>query len=255
MKYQKEILVAKEIALEAGKIILKYFDADQQVQIKEDQSPVTKADILINAYVIEQLEKSFPKDGVIGEEKSNTEYGLGRKWFCDPIDGTAGYVWGTPTAMFSLALVVDGRPVLGVVYDAFLGRLYVGVKGEGVWCNDVELKVSDKELRGGHVAITSGVTKLINLEYLPRLQASGAHLPVFSGAVYKSCLIARGKFEGYIEGSVGAHDMAAVQVFVEEAGGKITDLKGGDLDYSKPFEGAIVSNGKVHGELVEIVGG
>lgn len=251
--YDRELSVAKEIALSAGDIILKYFDGDQGLQRKDDDSPVTKADILVNELVISELEKNFPEDGIIGEEKSTADYGLGRKWLCDPIDGTVGFVWGTPTAMFSLALVVDGKPVMGVVYDTFLKRMYEGVVGSGSFCNDTKLQVSDKDLKKGHVAVTSDVTKIRNLSYVAGLLDEGAYLPVFSGAVYKSSLVAKGKFEGYIEAGVGAHDMAAVQVIVEEAGGTVTGQDGNELDYSKPFKGAIVSNGKVHDKLVEIV--
>lgn len=253
MDFQKELEAAKEIARLSGEIILKYFDADQQTQMKGDNSPVTKADILVNELVIEKLQAAFPEDGIVGEEKSTTELNNGRVWLCDPIDGTVGYVWGTPTAMFSLALVIEGRPVLGVTYDAFLDRLYEGVAGQGSYCNGNKLQVSNKSLQGGHVAITSSVEKIKEHKYVPKLQEAGAFLPVFSGAVYKSCLVARGKFEGYIEYGVGTHDMAAVQVLVEEAGGKITNLKGEDLYYGAPFKGAIVSNGLVHSELVEIV--
>jgi fructose-1,6-bisphosphatase/inositol monophosphatase family enzyme len=253
MEYSKEIAEAKRIAVATGEIILKYFDGEQDVLIKDDNSPVTKADILINELVINELSKSFPDDGIIGEEKSTTNYGDGRKWLCDPIDGTAGYIWGTPTAMFSLALVVDGKPVLGVVYDAFLDKLYSGTVGGGSYCNGIKLKVSEKDLLGGSVAVTADVRRIRSLDYVSRLLETGAHLPVFSGAVYKSCLVARGKFEGYIESGVGPHDMAAVQVIVEEAGGKITGMKGERIDYSKPFRGAIVSNNRVHEELVGIV--
>ena len=253
MKYQEELKEAKKIALSAGEIILKYFDSDQGVQIKSDDSPVTKADILVNQLVITELAKSFPDDGIIGEEKSTTEYGNGRKWFCDPIDGTVGFIWGTPTAMFSLALVIEGKPVMGVVYDPFLKRMYEGVVGEGSSCNGVNLSVSEKDIEGSHVAITSSVDRIRKLEYIQRLQEAGAYMPVFSGAVYKACLVARGKFEGYIESGVGAHDMAAVQVIVEEAGGRVTGLNGEALDYSKPFKGAIVSNIIIHDKLVKIV--
>lgn len=253
MKYENELTEAKRIAVSAGEIILKYFDSDQGVETKEDNSPVTKADILINDLVIEELSKSFPNDGIIGEEKSTAEYGLGRKWFCDPIDGTTGFIWGTPTAMFSLALVIDGVPVLGVAYDPFLNRIYTGISGEGSFCNDIPLQVSTKDLLGGHVAITSNPIRIKSLSYVEKFIEVGAHLPVFSGAVYKSCLVARGKFEGYIESGLGAHDMAAVQVIVEEAGGKITGIAGNKLDYSKPFKGAIVSNKIVHEEVVKIV--
>ena len=91
-----------------------YFDIDQEGEWKDDGTPVTIADTAINRLVIERIVEAFPEDGVIGEEESNTEYGMGRKWFCDPIDGTKAYTWGVATAMFSLGLVVDGVPVAGV---------------------------------------------------------------------------------------------------------------------------------------------
>ena len=253
MDFQNELIKAKEIAHLSGKIILEYFDADQETQIKADLSPVTKADLLVNELVIKELQLSFPNDGIVGEERSTAELGQGRIWLCDPIDGTAGYVWGTPTAMFSLALVIDGVPVLGVAYDPFLDRLYEGVKGNGSFCNGVKLKVSAKDLLGGQIAITSNVEKIKTHGYIPILQAAGAYLPIFSGAVYKSCLVARSKFEGYIEFGVGTHDMAAVQVIVEEAGGLVTGLKGERLDYAKPFKGAVVSNNLIHPKLIEAI--
>src|ERR1700733_14684688 len=103
--FKKELEVATAIAKEAGVIMLKYFEDDQQVELKKDKTHVTIAENLINSLAIERLSKAFPDDGIIGEEESTSDYGMGRKWFCDPIDGTAAYVRSTPTAMFSLALV------------------------------------------------------------------------------------------------------------------------------------------------------
>lgn len=94
MDYGKELEIAKSIAREAGEIMLRYFDGDQAIEIKSDGSQVTVADKLINTLVIKRLASAFPEDGVIGEEESTSEYGFGRKWFCDPIDGTAAYVCG-----------------------------------------------------------------------------------------------------------------------------------------------------------------
>ena len=158
--YQKEIAVAKTIARQAGEIMKKYFFIDQQMERKTDGSPVTVADKEINHLVIVELSKNFD-DGIIGEEESNTEYGMGRKWFCDPIDGTRAYVWGTPTAMFSLGLVVDGEPVLGVTYDPFLDLMYEGVKGQGSFMNGVPLKVSQKSFEKEYLGITNSIEKII----------------------------------------------------------------------------------------------
>ena len=251
--YFKELKVAKALAYKAGKIMWKYFDTDQQVKQKEDNSPVTIADTLINEMVIKELSKAFPKDGIIGEEKSTSDYGMGRKWFCDPIDGTAGYIWGTPTAMFSLALVVDGQPVLGVTYDPFLDRLYEGVVGQGSFWNGKKLQVNDEGLEGGRLAVSGSIALLYELPYLPEFRKKGVKFAGFSGAVYKSCLVAKGKFVGYVEHGVNAHDLAAIHVIVEEAGGKVTGVKGERLDYSKPFKGGVVSNSKVHQELLDTI--
>lgn len=251
--YSKELEIAKSIAFKAGVTMLKYFDGDQQVETKDDGSPVTIADKMINTIVIYELKKHFPDDGIIGEEESTTDYGLGRKWICDPIDGTIAFTWGTPTSMFSLALVIDGKPVLGVVYDPFLNNLYHGIKGLGSFCNDKPISVSSSGLDYGRVALTSDARKLSEgLDFVKRLSKTKAYFAVFSGAVYKATLVAKGKFVGYIEEGVKAHDVAAVQVLVEEAGGKVTSLSGKNFEYTAPFKGAIISNGLVHNELVDI---
>lgn len=250
--YSKELRVAKKLAKQAGKIMLKYFDADQSVEFKADRSVVTIADKLINDMVIDVLVKKFPEDGIIGEEKSTAEYGLGRKWFCDPIDGTAGYTYGVPTSAFSLGLVVDGKPMLGVTYDPYLKRLYYGIRGKGSFCNGKRLQVSGDDLKDGRMGVTGGVKQLLALRCLPLLIESGAKIACFSGAVSKCSLIARGRLVGYIE-NVCPHDIAASQVIVEEAGGIVTGMNGEVLDYSKPFNGALISNGKVHAQLLDII--
>jgi fructose-1,6-bisphosphatase/inositol monophosphatase family enzyme len=192
--YQKELETAINIAREAGPIILKYFDIDQEIEQKDDKSFVTIADKLVNTMVIERLKESFPEDGAIGEEESNTEYGMGRKWFCDPIDGTAGYIWGTPTAMFSLALVVDGVPIVGVAFDPFLNKMYTGIRGGKSFCNEKELKVSEKNMENGIIAVSGGIRRLADSRSYMRMRAeSKVRMATFSGVVYKSCLIAKRK--------------------------------------------------------------
>lgn len=251
--YKKELLVAKKIAYASGRVMRRYFLAnDQGKEIKKDNSLVTVADKKINSLVIKEISRNFD-DGVIGEEKSSTKYGMGRRWFCDPIDGTKAFVWGTPTAMFSLALVVDGKPVLGVAYDPFLDMLYEAVQGCGSYCNRKRIHVSDKGLSGEHVAVTSSLRKVLkNFRPISSLIREGVRVATFSGAVYKACLVARGKFVGYFEAGVNAHDMAAVHVIVKEAGGKCTRYDGTEPDYSAPFKSAVISNRKVHKKLVEI---
>jgi myo-inositol-1(or 4)-monophosphatase len=247
--FEKELSLAVKIAHKAGLIMRKYFDADQQERTKEDGSPVTIADTQINKLVIKMLGSEFPDDGVIGEEVSTSEHGMGRKWICDPVDGTKAFTWGVPTATFSLGLVVDGEPMVGVVYDPFLDRLYSAVKNHGSFCNQIRLKVSNKTLNEGIVAVASDVKELTNLPYINNIPK-----PVtFSGPIYKCILVAKGKFVGFVEAGTNDHDMAAVQLIVEEAGGKVTNLQGNRLDYTKPFAGVVVTNGVVQDSLIKII--
>ncbi|MES2059813.1 MAG: inositol monophosphatase [Patescibacteria group bacterium] len=250
-EFQKEQDVAIAIAKEAGKIMLEYFDADQQVETKADNTFVTVADKKINSLVIQRLEAAFPKDGIIGEEESNAEYGMGRRWVCDPIDGTHAFIYGLPSAMFSLGLVVDGVPILGVAYDPFLDKLYTGVKGGKSYCNQKEISVSNLDLESGTLAVTSSVQSWAKKPHIQKLIDDKIRMASFSGAVLKSCLVARGKFTGYLEAGINPHDLAAAHVIVECAGGKVTAMDGSALDYSKPFKGAIISNSVVHDKLVE----
>ncbi|MES2408973.1 MAG: inositol monophosphatase [Patescibacteria group bacterium] len=250
--YQKELEIAINVAREAGPIMLKYFDCEQEVEFKDERSFLTIADKLINTLVINKLRAAFPEDGVIGEEESTTGYGMGRKWICDPIDGTAGYVWGTPTAMFSLALIVDGVPVVGVTYDPFLNKIYAGIKGDKSYCNDEEIHVSEMPLENGIVAINGNIRSMPEKSYYINVKSDKTiRLATFSGLVYKAMLVAKGKMVACI-GPVHLHDIAAAHVIVENAGGKVTAGDGSLLDYSKPFVGVIVvSNKIVHEQLVE----
>lgn len=253
MNYKLELATAKQIANEAGQIMRQYFRGDQGRVIKQDGSPLTVADTSINRMVIERLQASFPDDGIIGEEESTSEYGMGRKWFCDPIDGTKAFTWGVPTAMFSLALVLDGKPIVGVCYEPMLDQMYWAVKTQGAYCGDQLLNVNQDSLTSGILAIPSNTKDITKNPVIASILESGVTTAVFSGAVYKASAVADGRFVGYVETKVNAHDMAAIQVVIEEAGGRVTDLNGQAYDYSKPFSGTIVSNGLVHGELEELV--
>lgn len=253
--YEAELKVAKDVAKKAGGIMLEYFDADQRLDHKDDGSVVTIADKKINSMVIEELTKNFD-DGVIGEEESTAEYGPGRKWICDPIDGTKAFVIGVPTSTFSLALVIDGSPALGVVYDPFLDRLYWGIKDHGSYCNGKKLEVSENDLDGHYVGVSSDNAGLVEgVDVIKRLLKTGAKLDTTHGAVYKSCLVAHGRTVGYMEPRVNPHDVAAIHLLVEEAGGKVTGYGGEELDYSKNFRGVLVSNGKVHESLLSCING
>lgn len=251
---QAELDVATSIAREAGEIMRRYFDAGQERVIKNDGTPLTIADTAINRLVIERLGTHFPDDIVIGEEESTGEYGMGRRWLCDPIDGTKAFTWGVPTAMFSLALVIDGKPMLGVAYEPMLDKLYTAIDGQDALCNGNTLQVNHDSFESGIFATLSNQERIRRgASYLDELIDRKVDMAAFSGAVAKSVRVAEGRFIGYVEEMVNPYDMAAVEVIVRQAGGMITDMNGKSLDYVNGFRGAVVSNGNIHDELIAII--
>lgn len=252
--YEPELEFAKKLAKKAGKIMLEYFSIDKQIQYKDDASPVTIADQKVNRLVIEELTEKFDY-GIIGEEESTTEYGKeDTVWICDPIDGTRAFIYGLPTAMFSLGLVHKGKPVMGVAYDPFMDRMFYSIRGSGSFLNGRKLKVSDGNLKGHNIGTISEAKDLMKIkDTIEEIVKRGANAVYVEGAVYKSCMVAEGKFVGYFSDLPKTHDLAAVSVILEEAGGKMTATDGSPLDFSKYFEGAVISNGVVHDELLEIL--
>lgn len=246
---------AVDVAREGGRIMRDYFSRDdKRVDIKSDKTVVTAADLEINALLIERVRERFPDHGVLGEEDTwHPE--RSDLWVCDPVDGTEAFIIGIPVAMFSLAFVVDGEPRIGVVYDPFQDRLITAAKGDGAQCNSKPIHVSDHSgLKGARIGTMASVrTILKNVTMFQGLQDRGARIKSTSGAVFQGSLVATGREDAYIFFGSYAHDMAAIKVIVEEAGGKVTDLQGNDQLYNSNINGAIVSNGKIHDAIVGVV--
>lgn len=246
---------AKEFSNIAGKIMIKYFKTDSEFKYKLDQTIVTKADTDINELLIENVKKRFPNHSVDGEED---KFGSSNYvWICDPIDGTAMYARRIPVAVFSLALVIDGMPVLGVVYDPFTDNLYSAVKGNGAYINDESIKVSNAKLGDQGCFSNFDVWPTADYDIFDVLKILGKKVWfVDLGSVIRASMcVATGAFcFSIFPGTVGKYcDLAAVKVIVEEAGGKVTDLFGNNQRYDTDINGALISNGIVHDEVVSII--
>lgn len=245
---------AKEIAKEAGKIMLKYFNIDDKSSYKEDNTIVTIADKEINSYLIKKVKERYPDHSVDGEEET---FGKSKYvWVCDPIDGTAMYARHIPVAVFSLALVIDGIPNLGVVYDPFTDSLYTAIKGKGAYKNGNQINVNNYELEDKKSVChydywTNAEFKI--LKVIEELSKKTYFIGV--GSIIRACMcVASGDFTlAIFPGTKHKNcDIAAVKVIVEEAGGKVTDLFGNEQRYDTSINGAIISNGKVHNEVINL---
>jgi fructose-1,6-bisphosphatase/inositol monophosphatase family enzyme len=262
MAYDKELIFAKELALEAGKIMRRYFRAaDIGTQIKDDNTPLTIADTMINDLVIDRVKQEFPEDGVIGEEASY-EVKRNRVWVVDPIDGTSPFSLGIPISTFSLGLVSkdDGQTLVAVTYEPQLDDLYTAVRAEGAYLNGTRITVaSDTDLSHGYISIIGSSRKQEKTRFqdgvcIDLAHAQGAKCFHFISQVYSASKVASGELLGAIFGYGSAWDSAAVNLLVTEAGGIATDLEGEPRRYDEFSNGSILAaNPQIHEKLLEFV--
>jgi len=245
---------AIKLAKQAGKIIKDNFTSNMKKEWKSDNTPVTETDLKINQLVIDAVKKHFPTHSIIAEEGSykvdNSEY----SWVCDPVDGTIPFSHGIPTCAFSLALVKNGAPILGVIYDPFIDRLFFAEKGKGAFLNNKKIHVSttsdfDKSLIG----LTAG--KKDSLEIFEKLTDLKARVVGHWSIVYPGMLVATGDLIATIGRKLSVWDVAALKIIVEEAGGKVTSLLGEEQRYDGEIKGCLITNGEVHNKIVETIKG
>ena len=247
--------LAKNIAYQAGKIMMKYFNQNNDANYKEDKTVVTLADTEINSYLIEKVKEQYPTHAVDGEEEQSGESNF--VWVCDPVDGTAMYARHVPVAVFSLALVIDGVPHIGVVYDPFTDSLYTAIKGKGAYRNDVKISVNNYTLDDIRTICHCDMWSKSEYNVCKVFEELRKETRINDiGSIARAgCLVATGDYSLTIfTGTEHKHcDIAAVKVIVEEAGGKVTDLFGNEQRYDQSIKGALISNGMVHNKVVEII--
>lgn len=253
--YQEYLNFAKEIALYAKEIMLKYFNEESKESYKNDNTIVTIADTKINKYLIDRVKEKYKTHSVDGEEdkfgKSNYV------WVCDPIDGTAMYARNIKTATFSLALVVDGEPVVAVVYDPFSDSLYHAIKGEGAYKNNQPINVNNIKLNDKKSVSHYDMWPSSKYNIYDTIKELGksTYFVSIGSVVRASMCIAEGNFNLVIfPGTNGKNcDIAASKLIVEEANGKVTDIFGKEQRYDQDINGAVLSNGLIHEEVISIL--
>ena len=230
---------------------------DKNVRNKELNDIVTDVDIYMESKIIEKIKEIFPENSIYSEEKGELIGESEYTWFIDPIDGTINFAAGIPLFSTSIALKKNDETIFGLVIDYNQNDVYYAFKGQGAYCNDKQLKVSTTDKLNNSIlsfCLTSHYSNehIKDVLYVEEKLASkvrGLRL-IVSGAI-ELCWCASGKIDGVInvKPSIGLSS-AAGKLFVEEAGGKITNLVG---DKRERIDTMLVTNGKIHNELVDIL--
>ncbi len=252
--------LALQLADLADEITLtRYASLDLVVETKPDSTPVSDADRAVEAALRDRLASTHPDDAVLGEEQgfSGAEDAR-RRWVIDPVDGTKNFIRTVPVWATLLALEVDGRVEVGVVSAPALGFRWWAARGAGAWRRD-GLAAEPRRLavsRVGDLADASfAYSSLSGWEEQARL---GGFLDLARsvwrtrayGDFWSHCLVAEGAVDLSAEPEVSHWDLAALQVIVEEAGGRFTDLAGA----AGPDGGSVVvSNGLLHDEALRLL--
>lgn len=268
-EFERELRVCLELARRAGEAALAYYGKPMRVEHKEEfDEPVTQADRAVNELIVRALREHFPDDGILAEESVDTDRRIGREraWMIDPIDGTKGFIAGTGDFCVQIGLAVGGRAALGVLYAPATDVLYWAARGHGAW---VVRPTSEAEqsLKTERLGVTeeSELTRMRLAESRshrgPRMEsvvsALGVRAEVRSHSVgIKVGLLVEKQADLYIHLSPKTKqwDTCAPEAVLTEAGGRMTDVFGGPMQYNTPDvlnrNGLVASNGAAHGEVI-----
>ena len=243
----------EELAGESGKLILRYFGSQIHVERKADKSPVTVADREAEDLMRRIIEARYPEHQVRGEEHGISGPRKARyQWLLDPIDGTKSFIHGVPLFCTLIALLEDGRPILGAIHLPVTGELLLGVRGRVTTLAGSPVRVSAKrQLSQASVVYTS--TRGLWAEGHGRAyQELQERVEIVRGwgDGYGHFMVATGRADVMIDPVLCPWDIAALKPCVEGAGGRFTDLKGVELDLG---ESALSTNGHLHEQVLAIL--
>ena len=208
--------------------------------------------------LVEGLRQLLPGCGFIAEEGTakaeNEEY----KWIIDPLDGTTNFLHSLPVFSVSVGLLHKESLVMGIVYEVNQDELFWAIKGQGAYCNGQQIKVSPIE-KVSQSLIATGFPyhdfdmMQTYLNIMDHFMRNSHGLRRMGSAAVDLVYTAIGRFEGFFEYNLKPWDVAGGVLIVQEAGGRVTDFKGGD---GYLFGGQLIAtNAKVHQEMLEIISG
>jgi len=225
---------ACDMARDAGNLTLDFFRGETtSFERKADDTPVTEADRQAEQLMRKVIEKSFPRDAIVGEEFGQQSGNSGYRWILDPIDGTKSFISGVPLYGTLIGLEKEGRSIVGVIYIPALGELLYAATGCGAWyCNGgapaQAARVSTCEALRDGLFVTSEIESFHQRDVVPvfRELQRRAYITRTWGDCYGYLLVATGRAEVMIDPAMSVWDAAALQPIMEEAGGTFTDWKG-----------------------------
>lgn len=227
----------QQIARDAGVAIMEIYNSDEfDVQLKGDDSPLTKADLAAHRVIVDGLRKLNVQYPIISEESADIDWELRRLWhrywLVDPLDGTKEFIKRNGEFTVNIALIEKGEPICGVVYAPVLDAMYVGERDKGAFLNGEQIQVEQNAPETLRIVGSRSHASQETTDWLEALGKPYQMVPM--GSSLKICLVAEGKADIYPRlGPTSEWDTAAAHAVLNAAGGSITTLDGEPLRYNQ----------------------
>lgn len=247
---------ANRLADASGTIIRRRFRQKINVEIKDDNSPVSDADRETESEMRRLIGAAFPDHGVIGEEYGGDRPDAEFVWVLDPIDGTKSFITGRPLFGTLIALCRDGKPILGIIDHPALSERWVGATGQPTLFNGAPVRVrSCSDISQAALFASSPHSKTPSNEIAFDRLRRAVRQVLYSSDCYAHGLIACGFADLCIEFGVGIHDFLAVVPVIEGAGGIVTDWSGKALTTASGDKMITAGDATVHRAAMELLAG
>ncbi len=247
---------AQDASYLAGRMLVQNRDSAREVLFKGAVDLVTNFDRRSQAMIVAHLSSLFPDHDFLAEEGLSRATDSHFRWIIDPIDGTTNFAHGYPVYSVSIALQKDGHTVVGVIFDPTRDEMFSAAEKQGADINGRKISVSTtQELT--HSLLSTGFPYDIresqdnNLDHFADLAIRAQAVRRCGSAALDLCYVACGRLDGFWELKLAPWDVAAGILMVGEAGGQVSDFRGGDPDiFGKEI---VASNGQIHDSLLRVL--
>ncbi len=257
MPHSRELELMLRLARQAGEILCQGYGTDVQVEHKGPVDLVTEFDRRSETLILEAIHREYPADGMLSEESGSNGVHGERTWIVDPLDGTTNFAHGIPIFAVTMA-VTDGRGLhSGVVYDPLRQEMFWAERGAGAFLNDRRLEVSQVSDLRRSLLVTGfpydiATSRFNNLDHYANFAVRCQGVRRLGSAALDLAYLAAGRFEGYWDLQLSPWDVAAGALLIQEAGGRVTNIHGGD-DFLRRDLSLLATNRLLHGPMLEVL--
>lgn len=249
----EELLVfARELAVVAGELTLRYFGGVVEHDRKGDDTPVTVADREAEELIRRRIEERFPDHAILGEELGESNEGARVRWILDPIDATRSFMRGVPLYGVLIGIEIEGESAVGVAHFPALRETVAAGRGLGCTLNGEPCRVSSVSRIEEAVICTTDVERILSRPEgagWRRLQQRSAFSRTW-GDCYGHMLVATGRIEAQVDPVMAPWDAGPFLTIATEAGGRFTTLSGEETVHGGS---GVSSNGALHSEMLRVL--